>query len=68
MDPELLRLEIENLRARLELSRMACKALEREYYAGDRTLAEMEDIAKRWGEALKIGNAARMRLDQLGQE
>ena len=47
MDTVLIKLEIEELRAELELARIARKALEREYYGGDRTLAEMEDISKR---------------------
>ena len=68
MDTVLIKLEIEELRAKLELSRIACEALEREYYAAGRSREEMKDIAKRWGETLKIGNAARIRLDQLGAD
>jgi hypothetical protein len=62
------RLKIEHLRARLELSRIACAGLERDYYAGKLTLQEMSNIAERWGDALKIGHAARIELDRLGQE
>ena len=68
MDTMLRALRIEHLRARVELCRIACAALEREYYAGGRSVREMADIARRWGDALKLGNAARMELDRLGVE
>ena len=42
--------------------------MERDYYGAGRTLKEMEDIARRWGVALKAGNAARIELDRLEKD
>ena len=41
---------------------------QREYYAAGRSPDEIDGIARCWGRALKVGNSARIRLDELGQD
>ena len=65
MDTIKQRLRIEFLHAKVELCQIACEALEREYRELDRTREERDDIARRWGAALKAGNAAQIELDRL---
>jgi len=68
MDAIILRLGIQQLKARAALCDIICASLGEKYRSENLSREEKDSIAMRWGAALIDGNALRAQLERLEQE